>query len=164
MNYKLENALKWIIAILEKHNVPFQISGGLAANIYGAKRIVNDIDLDVPEDKMEILLPDIQQYITFGPAQYKDKRWDLKLITLNYGGQEIDIGGAFETKIFDDHDKVWKLFPAKLEMARSRTIYGITVPVSDPVDLIEYKKLLSGKHQKIDIEAIKKYISNNQKG
>ena len=142
MNNKLENALKWIIAILQRHDVPFQISGGLAANIYGAKRPVNDIDLDVPEDKMELLLPDIQQHITFGPAQYKDKKWDLKLITLNYDGQEIDIGGAFETKIFDEQNKAWKLFPAKFETARTHTIYGMPVPVSDPADIIKYKKLL----------------------
>lgn len=162
MNNKLESALKWIIPILQRHNMPFQISGGLAANIYGAKRPVNDIDLDVPEDKMELLLPDIKQYIMFGPARYKDEKWDLRLITLSYNGQEIDIGGAFETKIFDEQNKTWKLSPVKFETAQTHTVYGIQVPVSDPTELIEYKKLLSGEHQKVDIEAVKKYISNRQ--
>jgi hypothetical protein len=67
---------------------------------------VNDLDIDVPEDKMEFLLPDIEQYIKFGPAVYKDEKWDSKLITLNYYDQEIDIGGAFDTKIFNEQKKL----------------------------------------------------------
>lgn len=162
MNNKLADALKWIVSILRKHNVPFQISGGFAANIYGAKRSINDIDMNIPEDKMEIILPDIEKYITFGPADYKDEKWDLKLITLNYNGQEIDIGGAFDTKIFDDKKKVWVHFPAKVETAQTHTVYGIEVPIVRPQDLIEYKKLLSGEHQKTDITAVQEYIAKNE--
>lgn len=161
MDNKLENALRWIVSVLRKHDVPFQISGGLAANVYGSKRPVNDVDLDVPEDKMEFLLPDIQQYITFGPAQYKDDKWDLKTIALNYNGQEIDIGGAFEAKVFDEKSNKWNPCLAKLETAQTHTIYGIQVPVIDPIDLIEYKKLLSGEHQKEDINVVRNYISSN---
>ena len=162
MNNKLADALKWIVSILRKHNVPFLISGGFAANIYGAKRPVNDIDIDVPEEKMELLLPDIKPYITFGPAEYKDEKWDLKLITLNYNGQEIDIGGAFDTKIFDEQNKVWVHCPAKFETAQIHTVYGVEVPIVRPQDLIEYKKLLSGEHQKTDIAAVQEHIAENE--
>ena len=162
MNNKLENALKWIVPVFGKHNVPFQITGGFAANIYGAKRPVNDIDIDVPEDKMDILLPDIEPYITFGPAHCKDERLDVKLIKLNYKSQEIDIGGAFDVKIFDDQNKVWIHCPAKFETAQIHSIYGIQVPIVSPQDLIEYKKLLSGEHQKTDITAVQKYIAKNK--
>jgi len=161
MNNKIEDALKWIVSILRKYNITFQISGGFAANIYGAKRPINDIDIDVPEDVMELLLPDIEPYITFGPARYKDKKWDLKLITLNYKGQEIDIGGAFEAKIFDGQNKVWVHCPAKFETAQIHTIYGVEVPVVRPQDLIEYKKLLDGEHQKTDIAAAEEYLAKN---
>ena len=161
-NKKLADALKWIVLILRKHDVPFQISGGFAANIYGAKRPVNDIDMDIPEDKMELLLPDLKPYITFGPAEYKDEKWNLELITLNYNGQEIDIGGAFNTKIFDEKNKVWENYPAKFETAQVQTVYGIEVPVVRPQDLIGYKKLLSGEHQKVDIAAVQEYISRNR--
>jgi hypothetical protein len=161
MNNKLANTLKWIVSVLRKHDVPFQITGGFAANIYGAKRPVNDIDIDVPEDKMELLLRDIKQYITFGPAEYKNEKWDLKLITLNYNGQEIDIGGAFKVKIFDEQNKIWVHCPAKFETAQIHAIYGIEVPTVCPKDLIEYKKLLSGDHQKTDILAVEKFLSKN---
>lgn len=60
MSTKLENGLRWVVSILKKQRIPFQISGGLAAHIYGSKRPLNDIDLDVPEDKMAVLLTDIE--------------------------------------------------------------------------------------------------------
>jgi hypothetical protein len=155
----LEPALKWIISILRKHNIPFQITGGLAAHIYGATRPINDIDIDVPDDKMDLLIPDIQKYITFGPAKYKDAKWDLKLITLNYNGQEIDIGGKSGEKILNDETKKWVHFSEKFKTTQRHTIFGIQIPVITPKDLIEYKKLLTGNHQKIDIEATEKYIA-----
>ncbi|MBI2463679.1 hypothetical protein HYV57_01865 [Candidatus Peregrinibacteria bacterium] len=161
MTHKLEKALKWIVCIFQKNEVPFQITGGFAAHIYGAKRQVNDIDIDIPENMMKFLIPDIQEYVTFGPGRYKDERWNLKLITLNYKTQEIDIGGAFETKIFDDMNNQWKHIPAHFEMCQIHTIFGMRIPVISPEELIAYKKLLSGEHQKGDIEAVKQYMYEN---
>lgn len=159
---KLEKALKWIIPIFEKHGIPHQLSGGFAARIYGSKRPVNDIDFDIPEDKIDILIPDIKKYIIYGPADHKNNRWDLRLVTINYEGQEIDIGGAFDVKIFDDTENSWKSFPAKLNEAEIHDVYGIKLPVMAPQYLIEYKKLLSGEHQKVDIKAVEEYIINHE--
>lgn len=161
-NNKLADALRWIVSVLRKHNTTFQVSGGYAAHIYGAKRPVNDIDIDVPDENMESLLPDIQRYIIFGPAQYKDAKWDLQLITLNYNGQEIDIGGAFGAKIFNNETMCWVAVPAKLEAAQIHMVYGMKIPVVCPQDLITYKKLLSGEHQKVDIIAVQEYVSQNE--
>jgi len=157
---KLERALKWIVAILNRHEVPFQITGGFAAHLYGSKRPVNDIDIDIPEDMMERLLPDIQPYIVFGPARFLDERWDLKLITLNYEGQEIDIGGAFETKICDNRNQKWKQCPAKLKKTVTHQIFGLNLPVIPPQALIDYKKMLSGDPQKVDIAAVETYMNH----
>lgn len=156
MTHKFEKALGWIVSLLQKHEAPFQITGGFAARIYGAKRPLNDIDIDIPENMIELLVPEIRQYIIFGPGRYIDERWDLKLITLNFDTQEIDIGGAFETKIFDDNNNQWKHMPAHFERAQICTVFGMKIPVIAPEDLIAYKKLFSGEHQKVDIEAVKK--------
>ncbi len=158
MESKLEKALKWIVNILKKHNVPFQIAGGFAAHIYGAKRSVNDIDLDIPEEKFKTILPDIEKYITFGPDRLKDEKWDLDLIVLNYEGQMIDISGAYKTKIYNEKNKTWESYPAQFETAQIKTIFEIEVYVMNPKDLMEYKKILNGEHQKIDIEAVKNYL------
>ena len=39
-------ALFWIVKILKKHKIPFHISGGFAAKLYGVKRDLADIDID----------------------------------------------------------------------------------------------------------------------
>jgi hypothetical protein len=41
------NALRWIIGILDRHNIQYQITGGFAAKLYGSSREVNDIDIDI---------------------------------------------------------------------------------------------------------------------
>src|SRR5690348_12670369 len=49
-NKDTKSALHWIVNILKKLNINFQIAGGLAANIYGADRPLHDIDIDIPEE------------------------------------------------------------------------------------------------------------------
>ena len=36
-------ALKWIVKLLKKEKIKFNILGGLAAYVYGSKRIINDV-------------------------------------------------------------------------------------------------------------------------
>lgn len=83
-----KKAFRWIINILKKHQVPFQITGGLAAQAYGSKRPLNDIDIDIPEDRFNEIVPNVKDYITYGPAHFIDERWDLFLLTLNYQRSE----------------------------------------------------------------------------
>lgn len=160
MEDKLKNSLQWIVGILKNHNVPFQITGGFAAKIYGSNRHVNDIDIDIPENNFNEITKDIEPYIVFGPGRYKDKRWDLQLITLDYFGQEIDIGGANETNIYDDAAQRWKHCPSNLETAQIHRVLDLELPVMDPNDLAQYKKLLEGDHQAEDIKAVEEFIAN----
>lgn len=45
MTKNTKEALKWMVSILRKYKIPFQISGGLAAKIYGSDRKLADIDI-----------------------------------------------------------------------------------------------------------------------
>lgn len=85
-----KRALEWIVGVLRKRQIPFQISGGCAAKIYGSQRELNDIDIDIPRDCFEKIIVDVKPFLIYGPSQYKDGKWDLYLMTLNYAGQEID--------------------------------------------------------------------------
>ncbi|MFP4514737.1 MAG: nucleotidyltransferase domain-containing protein [Parcubacteria group bacterium] len=166
LNTKMKNkqlqALRWIINILSKDNIQYRISGGFAAHLYGSKREVNDIDIDIPENDFEKIFDKVKDYIILGPENYKDERWNLKLMTLNYLGQEIDIGGAYNQKIFDDLSKRWIHSPANFSKLKKVYFEGIKLTVINPSDLINYKKLLSGDHQRIDIKAVQEYIKNSK--
>ena len=154
MEKDTKGALEWIVGILEKYEVPFQISGGCAAKIYGSPRELNDIDIDIPENYFSKIISDVKPYIIYGPDQYKDNKWDLYLMTLNYAGQEIDIGSGNAKISTKDRDK-WIDFSTDFSKAVKKTFLGLEVPVIPKEDLVNYKQLLDGEHQQVDIESIK---------
>ncbi len=144
----------WIITILQNKHIPFAISGGLAAKSYGSPRQLNDIDIDVHDVDLEKLVEEVKPYITFGPARYKNERWDLQLIKLCHEGQDIDIGGCDNLKICDARTGIWEPCPTDFTDVTYRDIFGIIVPVTPKAELIAYKSMLQGDHQKIDIDAV----------
>lgn len=149
-----EKTFQWIIGVLNKHSVPFVVTGGLAGKSYGSLRPLNDIDIDIHDKDFNLIMDDIKPHIVFGPDHYEDKRWDLLLATLNHEGQEIDISGGDTLKICDARTGEWKLNQTDFSNIERREIFGITVPVILRGDLIGYKSMLQGEHQQVDIQAI----------
>lgn len=91
---KDKEALIWIINILNKHKIPYMITGGYAARIYGSNRPLADIDIDVSDKSLYKIIPSVQKFISHGPNRYKDNNWDILGLTLHYKGQEIGISGV----------------------------------------------------------------------
>ncbi len=160
MNKKTEQAFHWITEILGRHKIPFVITGGFAAKIYGSPRPLNDIDIDIPDERMKDILEDIKPYAIFGPAHFKDERWDLLLATLNYNGQEIDISGGDHLKICDARTGKWLDNRTDFKKVTEKEIFGKIVPVIPKEDLVAYKSMLIGDHQLIDIAAITNHDQN----
>ena len=151
-------ALKWIVGILDKKDIPYQISGGFAAKIYGSERKLNDIDIDIPETNFDDILSDIKEYLIYGPDNYVDGKWNIKLMTVNYHGQEIDIAGAFEGYVSNKNRTAWLKIKTDFENARDIKIDSLMVKVIHPPLLIEYKQHLDGNHQMEDIQAVQKFM------
>ncbi|MFA5773524.1 MAG: hypothetical protein WC908_02515 [Candidatus Paceibacterota bacterium] len=151
-----ETALKWIVNILQKHNIPFQIGGGFAARVYGVKRELADIDIAIPTDKLNELLSEVKDYITYDLRHYLDKKWDCIGMTVNYEGQEIDFVGAQGKKIFDEVNKEWITFENDFSNSEYKEIYGIKIPVMPKEKLIVYKSILKRDVDLIDLEELKK--------
>ena len=146
-------AMIWVKTILDQKNIPFQISGGLAAKIYGSPRPLADIDIEIPNDRLNDVVPIVSGYIRSGPEHYHSDTWDLLLMTLNYYGQDIDISGT-EGRIFDKDQKAWIDLKTDLSKAEQKEIWGVTVPVTPKEELIEYKKKLARKIDLEDVDAI----------
>lgn len=145
-------ALRWISEIFLNHKTPFQISGGLAANIYGSPRELADIDVEILEKDFPEVLSDFSGYVVFGPERFRDKYWDIFLMTLNYHGQSIDISAADSTKIFNSVTGKWESVPADISKAEIKEVFGISVPVCSLQELITYKKKLRRDFDLEDIE------------
>jgi len=58
-----EKTLKWIVEILEKRKIRFNVLGGLAAYAYGSKRMLIDIDLAMKNEDYQKILQDIKDYV-----------------------------------------------------------------------------------------------------
>ena len=149
-----KRAFKWIVSILERRKVPFQISGGLAAKAYGSSRKLVDIDIDIPKDKFADIIAEVKSYIVRGPKRYKDKNWDVFLMTLKYANQKIDISGVPTKRMFDKKEKRWVDDRVSFSKKEIKKIFGIYVPVITRQRLIESKKKLSRRVDKIDVESI----------
>ena len=151
MNSNTREALVWISEILKRHRIPFQITGGLAVQAYGSSRPLADIDIEIAEDDFNTIMHEVAAHITFGPAIYKSELWDLYLMTLNYQGQEIDISGAHQTKIFNKVENCWVTLMVNLSKAVYVDIDGLNLPVIPRHELIAYKKILSRPVDLIDL-------------
>lgn len=154
---KIAHGLKWITDILKKHAIPFQITGGLAAHAYGATRPIHDIDIDIPEDRFQEIIEEVKPYITEGPTRFVNNAWDIYVMTLDYNGQEIDIGGAYTTRIKDEKTSIWHDVKTDFATVETRNLFNTDVPIINKHDLIEYKSWLAlpNDHQEQDVREIR---------
>ena len=158
---KLIAALRWITGILKLEHIPYQISGGFAAHVYGATRPVNDIDLVIPEKYFQKLYEKTKPYVTEGPVRHHGKKWDLELLALEYKGQVIDIGGAETSHITmkdaaGNDTKQWMNLVTDFSKSVMMDFEGMQLPIEPKESLAAYKRHLNGEHQKQDIEALEK--------
>ena len=148
-----ERAFHWIIGILKNCQIPFQITGGFAARLYGVDRELRDIDFDIPLNKFMALTEAVKEYVTFGPAQYVDNDWDLFLLSLTYEGQDMDFG-ALEAKFFDRSKQSWATISADLFTAEDMEVFGLRVPVVNREELVRYKMAFGRDVDLLDVQQL----------
>jgi len=159
MEDKTLEALKWIVGILNKLEVPYRIGGGFAAHIYGSSRPINDIDISLPGRFFDAIVSETKDYITAGPKHYSNEKWDCDTLSLSYHGQDIDLTDVDTLRMSNKAKTEWVSPKEKYYVHDPviKNIVGIDVALFDPRDLIAYKKELDGDHQTIDIDAVEKY-------
>ncbi len=147
-------ALVWITRLLESLDIPYQIAGGLAANAYGAKRELADIDIDIPQNGFNKILESVKEYVIYGPSHYRDNHWDLYVMTLCYQEQEIDLASIDNVKIFNALTRQWESLETDLSKAYRIELMGVKVPVISKNELLSYKKMLGRPVDLLDIEGL----------
>lgn len=150
-----KEALGWIVAVLREHKIPFQISGGFAARIYGAQRFLHDIDIDVPEKYLPFLAILLKNHLIHGLQKYHDHEFIAMFLTLRYKGQIIEISGCKTGKLFNKKERKWKSYCPRLAQAQKKKIFNMIVPVIKESLLIHYKKEIGRPRDWKDIEGMK---------
>jgi len=156
MNKHAPEALKWIVNILKTNKFPFRISGGLAVKIYGSKRDLYDIDIDIPDKAIIKLLPLFEEFKYKGPKRYKDNEWDCYAISINYKGQDVDLIGSKSQRIFNKNTGKWENFKINLLNIKRKSIFGLTIPVIPKEELISYKSKIRRKIDLLDLDFLNK--------
>ncbi len=160
MTDQVLEALQWVVEILQENNVNYRIGGGLAANLYGSERPVNDIDISLSETDFSVIVPLVQEYIVAGPKHYQNEKWDCTTLSLNYKGQDIDMTDA-DTLMMSKKDGSGWVPNGVIYKKHSDVTFmvgDLSVQLMHPKVLVEYKQELSGDHQQHDIDFLKNYI------
>ena len=147
-------ALLWITGLLKKHEIPYQIAGGLAAQAYGAERELADIDIDIPMSGFKKIIEEVQPYLVSEPTETLDAYWESYLMTLKYEGQDIDISSIDNVKIFNATTRVWENLVTDLSKAKPTEILGVEVKIIPKEDLLRYKKILRRHVDLLDVQQI----------
>lgn len=148
-----KQVFKKVISILKENHITFQVTGGLAAIVYGAKRSLYDIDIDIAKKDIQKIKELFSDYITEDLHHLQNGKFDIYVMTLKIDGVEIDISQAEENYIIDEEGK--KIGgDADISNARIMEIDGIEVPVEDKDELISYKRILGRDTDLIDIKQI----------
>lgn len=161
MKTQTHAALDWLIPLLKRTNAPFQITGGLAAYIYGATRPIHDIDIDIPMSLFEVLSPQLAPFMEVPPQRERNSTWDVYVTVLNYQGQIIDLSGDKEAFVHNKDTNQWDLLEMNFDTVIWIEAFGHRLPVQNPSDLIAYKRKIRWDKEKhlSDIEAVQRYIT-----
>ena len=155
---KTKAAFLWIVGKLERDRVPFRITGGFAVRIYGSERELADIDIEIPGSRLDFIYAEVAPYTVFGPRIYRDRNWRIRLITLRYKGQEIDICAAGTARIYDKSARRWVRLNINPHDAVRKKVFGKIVRVTRAGELIRYKSKLRRRVDLKDVEFLKKKL------
>ena len=114
---KYIEALKWIVKILNDNKIKFNVSGGLAAYVYGSKRMLVDIDISMSYRDMLKLTKITNEYVIEKPWKLSgiNSNWKCYYMELNYKGISIEMGEAKKAEFFNKQSNKWEKFQEGLE-------------------------------------------------
>lgn len=140
------SALRWVVGVLERASVPYQVVGGVAAVLYGSHRTVADVDVDIPlsAENWSKLRPELVRGTSSitGPADYSDDHWRMRHVEMVHAatGVVVELGNA-EVEMFNSSTGEWQRHAANFRAS-------VPVPVGDggpPVLVIPKLELLAYK-------------------
>lgn len=167
---KAITALEYITSLLERYNFRWCISGSLACNLYGVKRPITAIDIDVEttkdDPKFKQLLNDVHEHTRLPFQLWIDKNYDNWVTNVVINGQLLSICTTQELKLFNKETGIYDLFykngipdPVFVEFGNLR------IPLSPRKSVLRMKEALAHKKgvDLKDIKSIRRIIADDSK-
>lgn len=157
---KIGRALHWIVSLLKRYDIPYQICGGMAAKAYGSTRPLVDIDIyaalqDSPHFRE--FLDDIRSYLIREWTPHLSASWDIVYLALNYQEMQIEIAESSNNPRFYNHrDGRWEEQGVDFAVSTYLDLYGMNVAIMPKDELLTYKAMLNREVDRLDIAQIGK--------
>ncbi|HLI06454.1 MAG TPA: hypothetical protein VKV40_07795 [Ktedonobacteraceae bacterium] len=152
---KIGAALHWIVSLLNRHNIPYQIVGGLAAKAYGSTRPLVDIDIYAPMEQLRPALDEMRPYIVREPLPHHSESWKLIYMALEYHDIYIEIGNtSTNPRFYNRRDGCWEAQTINFANSTIMTLYDTQVAVMPRDELLAYKAMLQREVDYQDINEI----------
>ncbi|MBO0783296.1 MAG: hypothetical protein J2P37_31160 [Ktedonobacteraceae bacterium] len=154
---KIGPALHWIVSLLNRHNITYQIVGGLAAKAYGASRPLVDIDIYVQlnnEQTLQALLEEVRPYVVREYGPHRSASWDIMYMALDYHGIYIDVADSAGARFYNHRDGRWEEQGIDYTRSTWQTLYGVEIAVMPREELLAYKAMLQREVDRQDLAEI----------
>lgn len=146
--------LQQVVGVLNEHELPYVISGGLAGNLYGSAWPLHDIDLDAPHEALVLLAERFARHVRWGPATYRDDEFSLELLVLELDGVTVEVNAAESVALVDESGGV-VMHPTTLSHYCERPFLGLPLRVMPLEDLIAYKVRIGRAADVADLAALR---------
>jgi hypothetical protein len=155
---KIGHALHWIISLLDRYAIAYQICGGLAAKAYGATRPLVDIDIYAALEKSPnrlAFLQEIQPYLIREWSPWRSASWEIIFLALNYQGMHIEIAeSSANPRFYNRRDGRWEDQSIHFAASTHMQLYNVEVALMPKDELLAYKAMLERDVDHLDIEQI----------
>ncbi len=146
------SALKYLIPILERLNLRWCITGGFACYVYGVKRAITDIDIDVEASKddvsFQVLLREVTPRITQPLLHFVDENYDNYNFEITVDGQLVDICSMREMQVFDKAKGKYEYFYQDgFPLTEVGEFHGLSLPLLAKELIIKNKETLVSQRE-----------------
>lgn len=166
-------ALKYIIPFLEKYNFRWCISGGFACYLYGVKRPISDIDIDIDieanKDNTDFksFIQDVKEFTRF-PFQHwitVDKNYDNWVMEVVVNGQVLSICTTENLKLLNKAGEYELFYKNGIPDPIMVDFEDLKLPLAPKKSVLRMKQALAYKKavDLIDISGMQKIIDAENK-
>lgn len=148
-----KKVLRQIVQTLKENKIKFQITGGLAAIIYGARRPLFDIDLDVRKKDIEKVRKLLKEYIIKDFHRHVSEYFDIWILTLKISGVLVDISQGEDCSM-KEKDGNWVKMDTDLSHPTIINFEDVELTVEPKEELIYYKKVIGRATDLVDIQQV----------